>query len=181
MLNSIEPIYNTLFDTIAATDAYPTLATFDRGFWYKGKDCAHKVDLFPYGFLDQPSWTEMIPESSPMGFQFQVSIELVILTFATDPDKSGLFFPEQVGADPTGMAAVELLLAITQEVYDRYAYGLPFVPSPVGWHLLGWRYGEGGPPSDGKLSHYFENPNIAGASVFFLFDVHEYGPYLKGA
>ena len=171
MLKSIEQIYNTLYTVITETDAYDVLKTFERGFWYTDEDL---LDQYPYGFLHQPSWDPMAYHASPTQDRYQVYIELVILTFAQEP--GALFFPETPGTEPTGKAAIELLVAIGKEISDQYTFGLPFVPAPDDWHVNRWRFGAGGRPRHPILQTYLNNPRIAGASVIFEFDVIVNGP-----
>ena len=202
MLKAIEPIYNTLYQAILnstyAPDQYLVqikddegnitqpgiIQTFDRGFWYKGEECVHQVEMFPYGFLDEPYWDEIENESFPMCFVYQIHIEMIILTMATDGDRKALFFPETEGQAPHPQAAMELLLDIANDIREKYAHGLPFAPTPTPgtWNLQRWWTGAGGRPfryqrdNRRELDHYFQNPNIAGASVIFVFEVHENGP-----
>ena len=171
MLHAIEPIYNTLFEVIEATQAYSVLQTFERGFWYTSEN---ELDQFPFGFLDEPSWTPMEYHASPTQDRYQVAIELVIMTFAEEP--GALFFPATPGAQPTGKAAIELLIAIGKEISDQYTFGLPFVPTPTDWRVSHWRFGRGGRPRHPVLETYLDNGRTAGASVDFLFDVIVDGP-----
>jgi len=172
MLQSIGPIYNTLFEAIEGTQAAGgVMATFERGFWYTEED---ELEQYPYGFLHQPSWSELEYHATPNQDRFQVYIELVILTKADTP--GALFFPETPRAEPTGKAAIELLIAIGKEISDQYTFGFPFVPIPEGWYVERWHFGPGGRPTHPVLQTYLDNPRIAGASVTFVFDVVVNGP-----
>ena len=79
---------------------------------------------------------------------------------------------------------MELLIGIGNDIREKRAHGLQFAtpPEPGTWNLRRWWTGAGGRPfryqrdNRRELDHYFENPNIAGASVIFVFEVFEYGP-----
>ena len=170
MLNALGPVYNTLFEIIHEI-AGDDLGSFERGFWYK-EDCTQEVDSFPYAFLDQPNTTEVQPVSSPLRFGYQIEILFVALTYKAD--QSGLYFNQTNAPQATG--AVELVHSISQQVWDLYLGGLPFQPRPVEWRVINWTLGRVRRPNLPELDDYFKNKYVAGASIPFIFTVHEDSP-----
>ena len=161
MLDSLQPIYETLYDSIIGVMG-DDLPTFTQGFV--------KDELgFPYMFLDQPGSSPLKAVSNPGGYAYQVAVPLVVLNDSAG-DASVRFF----GGDMKG--TVGLLQAVADRMWNTYHAGLPFQPPPDRWHVVSWVLGGIERPSTPQLQEYLQNPYIEGASIPFIFEVQEYSP-----
>ncbi|MDE0685616.1 MAG: hypothetical protein OXI63_22030 [Candidatus Poribacteria bacterium] len=163
MLSSLQAIYETLYDSIV-TVMGDDLPTFTKGFDPKSLD-------FPYMYLDRPRTTGIRDFSYPTQYQYEVIVPLVAMTSMED-DLSKLLFSD----DLTNPGVFTLLQAVTDRMEASYGFGLSFTPTPMGWQSPRWSLGDVNDPDTPAVQRYLENPNIAGASVMFLFDVIEDGP-----
>lgn len=184
MWRAVEPIYETLFGVIETLAGEPNnpqatgtklFKSFDRGFWFR-EDCKHKLDEFPYAFLDQPTTTQIDEYQSPSVFQYDIDIPLFILIHKHK--QSNLFFNET--SDPDGPGVVELARSIGGEFYRLYKGGLPFQPPPIDWHVIRWTLGDMRRPRLAELTKYLDNDFIAGVEFPFIFRVRENGPIGPG-
>ena len=170
MLDAVEPIYNSLFETIQ-TAAGSDFSSFERGFWYK-EDCTQNVDAFPYAFLDQPETTQVRGVGNPSEYGYDIDILLVVLTYKSE--QSGLYFNQT--EEPQARGAVELVHQVAQSVWNHYIFGLPFQATSRDWSVVEWTLGPMRRPRLTELDDYFKSPYIAGASVPFIFSIQERGP-----
>ena len=161
MLDSLQPIYETLHDSIIGVMG-DDLPTFSKGF------VQNKLG-FPYMFLDQPESSPLRAVSNPGGYQYQVAVPLVVLN-DSEGDTSIRFF----GGDMKG--TVGILQVVADRMWDTYHAGLPFQPPPDGWHAISWVLGGIERPKTPQLQEYLQNPYIEGASIPFIFEVQEYSP-----
>ena len=161
MLDSLQPIYETLHDSIIGVMGND-LPIFSKGFV--------KGELgFPYMFLDQPETSPLRAVSSPGGYQYQVAVPLVVLN-DSEGDTSIRFF----GGNMKG--TVGILQVVASRMWNTYYAGLPFQPPPDGWHAISWVLGGIERPRTPQLQEYLQNPYIEGASIPFIFEVQEYSP-----
>lgn len=172
MLNAVDDIFCTLYDTIN-TIAGSDFERFERGYWYQ-VDCEYDINQFPYAFLDQPDTTPRVAIGSPQRYQYLVIIRFVVLTFADGGDKQALFFNK--GTTNTSPGSAELLLRIVNELGNLYTFGLPFATPPVDWKLRSWTTGAMERPTMRELNKFWEQPNISGTWVPLIFRVTEDGP-----
>ena len=163
MLNSLMPIYETLYDSIVqvmGTD----LPKFEKGF-------APDDLTYPYMYLDQPAVSEPVDISNPNQYGYAVMVPLVVMTYS-EGDVSKLFF----NSDLDKPGAFTLLQTVTNRMEASYSFGLPFSPTTDGWNVRRWRIGNVDRPRTPAVQDYLQNTYIAAVAVSFVFEVVENGP-----
>ena len=174
MLRSLNVLYETLYNLIR-TEFGGEFLQLDRGFRYT-RDCMKDMRKFPYAFLDQPETSDIEPVKSPAVYEYTVQIDLVILSKSADDER--LFFSEN--AETGKKDAVELAQLVAGTLFRRYVGGFNFNPSSTEWRISKWRLGRIVRPRLTELNNYFDFPNIAGASIPFIFTIHEQGSFPGG-